>query len=193
MSDVLGTIGVVLLLLLAALAAMAETWIVRLGRVRAHRMAQERRSRGSDLVVRIVEDPAPYLTAVLFLGVLAYLLAAALGTALLADTLEVGGTVGAAALMAVGIFVLCCLVPKTVTLQRMEGVARVLAGPVCVVGKLLRPLTKLFVLVSNALMMLLPGGGLPKGPFSTEEELRLLPDADKEEDGIEEVERELSH
>jgi CBS domain containing-hemolysin-like protein len=53
--------------------------------------------------------------------------------------------------------------------------------------------SNLLLLISNGLMVLLPGKALPKGPFISEEEIRHLVDVAEEEEEIEEEERELIH
>jgi CBS domain containing-hemolysin-like protein len=60
-------------------------------------------------------------------------------------------------------------------------------------GRILQPLSKLLILVANAAMVLLPGHGLPSGPFVTEEEIRHTVDVAEEEGSIEEDEKELIH
>jgi CBS domain containing-hemolysin-like protein len=89
--------------------------------------------------------------------------------------------------------VLAEVVPKTYTVQRTETAALIAAGPVYVFGRLLMPVAKVLILVANALMLLLPGRGLPKGPFVTEDEIRHMVDVAEEEEEIEEEERELIH
>jgi CBS domain containing-hemolysin-like protein len=93
--------------------------------------------------------------------------------------------------MTVAIFVFAELVPRTFSVQHLDGAALVMARPVYLVGRLLYPIGRLLVLVSNAVMAPLPGRGLPKGPFATEEEIRNLLDVAEEEEEIEEEEREL--
>ncbi|MDQ3916196.1 MAG: hemolysin family protein [Actinomycetota bacterium] len=184
---------IALLLLLAAFSAMAETAISRIGRVKALHLAQERSGKASARLVKMVEDPAPFLNVVLFVTLLAHITGTTLATRLALDTIGDGAEAVAAGVMTFLIFVLAEVVPKTYTVQRTETAALLAARPVYLVGRLLMPVAKVLILVANALMVLLPGRGLPKGPFVTEEEIRHLVDVAEEEEEIEEEERELIH
>jgi CBS domain containing-hemolysin-like protein len=61
--------------------------------------------------------------------------------------------------------------PRTIGRQHPYGVGRIVAGPVRALGWLLGPLSRLLILVGNAIT---PGRGFREGPFSSEVELREL-------------------
>jgi CBS domain containing-hemolysin-like protein len=188
--------AIVVLVGIAGLAAMAESAISHTTRVKAHHLAQEhkgRRAKAAEALVKLTEDPAPYLNVVLLVAVAAQVTGTALAAALAFDRLGRAGPAVAAAAMTFGLFVLAQVVPRTITVQRTEGVALKLARPTYWIGRLLHPLGRLMILISNAVMGLLPGKGLPKGPFVTEDEIRHLIDVAEEEEEIEEEERELIH
>jgi CBS domain containing-hemolysin-like protein len=192
MSDLLSVIAIVVLLLLAALLAMAETAIARMSRVKALHLAQEKK-KGADTLVKIVEDPAPYLNVVLLLTLLCHIAATVLATAFAIRTMDDAGEAIAVVVMTVVIFVFAELVPKTYSVQFTERAALFMGRPVYFLGKALKPLGKSLLLISNAVMVILPGRPLPKGPFVSEEEIRHLVDIAEEEEEIEEEERELIH
>lgn len=192
MSDAAVLIVVVLLLLLAAFTAMAETAISRVGRVRAHHLAQAKRKSGERLL-QIVEDPAPFLNVVLLITLLAHLTGTALMTGLAIRRFGNAGEAIAAAGMTFVIFVFAEVVPKTFTVQYTDRAALIIARPVFLLGTLLRPVSRVLIFIANAVMALLPGRGLPKGPFVTEEEIRHMIDVAEQEEEIEEEERELIH
>lgn len=181
-----------LLLLLAAFAAMAETAISRVGRAKAHHLARDKR-RGAAALVRIVEDPAPFLNIVLLLTLLCHITATVLATVLAIRIANDAGEAIAIVVMTLLIFVFGEVVPKTYTVQRTDRAALFMARPVLWLGRILRPLGKVLIGISNAMMVLLPGHGLPKGPFVTEDEIRHMVDVAEEEQEIEEDERELIH
>ena len=66
-------IGIVILVLVVFVMAASETAIVRVGRARAYRLAEEDR-RGSQSLLKIVENIAPYLNVVLLVTLVATLL-----------------------------------------------------------------------------------------------------------------------
>jgi CBS domain containing-hemolysin-like protein len=192
MSEIWSLTLILFLLVVAAFTAMAETAVSRITRVKAHHLAQEGKRNG-ELLVKIVEDPAPFLNVVLLVTLLAHLTATALATGLAIERLGASGEAVAAGAMTFVIFVFAEVSPKTFTVQHTDRAALLVARPVFYLGRLLQPLGKLLILVSNAVMLLLPGRGLPKGPFITEEEIRHLVDVAEEEEEIEEEERELIH
>jgi CBS domain containing-hemolysin-like protein len=192
MIDVLAVVVIVFALLVAAFCAMAETAITRVGRAKAHHLAQENGRKGETLV-QIVEDPAPYLNVVLFLMLLAHVGGTAIATKIAIDRFGRTGPVIATAVMTLGIFILAEVVPKTFTVQRTDRAALFIARPVRLLGIVLKPLGKVLIGIANAAMVVLPGHRLPKGPFVTEDEIRHMVDVAEEEEEIEEDERELIH
>ena len=192
MSDAVVILIIVLLLVMAGFTAMSETAISRMSRAKAHHLLNEKR-RGSESLVKIVEDPAPFLNVVLLITLIAHTTGTALATGLAISHFHRAGEAIAAFVMTVIIFVFAEVVPKTYTVQRTEQAALAMAGPVLVIGRLFRPLGKVLIGIANGLMVLLPGHGLPKGPFVTEDEIRHMVDVAEEEEEIEEEERELIH
>ncbi|MFN2390081.1 MAG: hemolysin family protein [Actinomycetota bacterium] len=192
MRDLLIPATIGLLLLVGAFAAMAETAITRVSRVKALHLQQEKRA-GADRLLQIVEDPAPFMNMVLLLLAAAHVSAAVLATTWAARHLGAEAALVAAVVVTALVFVLAQMVPKTYTVQRLDRVALLMAQPVFFLGKGLQPLTKALVVLSNGMMALLPGRSLPKGPFATEDEIRHLVDVAEEEEEIEEEERELIH
>jgi CBS domain containing-hemolysin-like protein len=179
------------LVFVAALCAAAETAIGRMNRVKAHHLAQERKNKASVALVRVIEDPAPNLNAVVLVKLAAHIGATVSVAYFVLSELQGWAVALLAAGLTVALFVLAELVPKTFTVQRTDAVALALARPVALLARLLRPLTKGLVLIANGAMALLPGKGLPEGPFVTEEEIRHLLEVAEEEEEIEEEEREL--
>jgi CBS domain containing-hemolysin-like protein len=176
--DLAGAIAIAALVVVGSLAAVGECAIGRIGRAKAHHLAQERPGSGSAFLVLI--------TLLCRLG------GTAIATGIAVRSVTTVPLIVAAAAMTLVIFVLAELVPRTFALQHAERVAVSAARPVFVAGVVLRPLTRTLVLVTNAVMGLIPGRALPKGPFVTEEELReTLGGGDEEE--VEGEEQELIH
>jgi CBS domain containing-hemolysin-like protein len=191
-SDLVTIIAIVVLLLVAAFLAMAETAIARMSRVKALHLAQEK-TKGADTLVKVVEDPAPYLNVVLLLTLLCHITSTVLATAFAIRHWNETGEAIAVVAMTVAIFVFAELAPKTYSVQFTERAALFMGRPVYFLGRVLQPVGKLLLLISNAVMIVLPGRPLPKGPFVSEEEIRHLVDVAEEEEEIEEEERVLIH
>lgn len=193
MGDVWSIVAVVALLVIAAFASTAETVIARMSRVKAHHLAQERKDKRSGALVELIEDPAPFLNVVLLIKVAAHVAGTVLAAAVALRRLGDWADAAAAGIMIFLIFVFAEVVPKTFTVQRTEATAIAIARPVRLLGRALQPLSKALISVANATMVVLPGRGLAKGPFVTEDEIRHLVDVAEEEEEIEEEERELIH
>lgn len=181
------------LALMAGFCALAESAMARVGRAKAHHLVQERKNRAARALLRMIENPAPYANALLLLRLLAYVSGTVVTVAW-----ALGRWEGAVEAVVVGgltpaFFVACEAVPRSIAVQKSERAALMAATPVWIAGTILKPLGKVLIAITNLVMVLLPGHPLPKGPFATEEEIRLGSDADEEEEEGEVGDRELLH
>src|SRR5213078_4349028 len=80
--------------------------------------------------------------------------------------------------------------PKTFAIQQTDRVGLLLAPMLVGLGRLVGPIATGLVKLANVIM---PGRGLPQGPFITEQELRASAEVASEEGAIEEGEKELIH
>jgi CBS domain containing-hemolysin-like protein len=190
MNDFLVIAGIVLLVLIAALMTIAQSAISRMGRVRAHHLSQQR-YRGSRSLQRIMENVTRFMNVVVLIKVAAQLAAAILAAGLAVNHWGGIGSIAAIVLMTLAIFVLGEVVPRTIALQHVDRVAMAAAVPVYLLGTILGPLGRVLVISGNALMVVLPGRGLPRGPFLVEEEVLDLHKGDDDDEEFEEEEREL--
>ena len=154
---------VAVLIVVAAFLAAAETAITRMGRIRAMRLDEEGR-RGSRALARIVENPAHYLN-----GILLALLLVQLGGTTLATTIairhlhQVGEWVATGA-MTVLLFMFAEVTPKTWAVQNTDRAALLLAPVAWALARAVGPIAKVLIRIANVIM---PGKGLPQGPFVT--------------------------
>jgi CBS domain containing-hemolysin-like protein len=182
---------VVIALLIGAVGLLgaSEVAITRTNRVRAHRFLEEDR-RGAASLVRITENPAPYLNVVLLLVLLATIGGTTIATSLAVRAFEGAGEVIATIAMTLLLFVFAEVTPKTFAIQQTDRVALLLAPLIVGIGGLVGPVAQSLVKVANWIM---PGKGLPQGPFITEHEIRALAEVASDEEEIEEEEKELIH
>ncbi|RZS89728.1 CBS domain containing-hemolysin-like protein [Motilibacter rhizosphaerae] len=183
--------GVVVLVLVAAVLAMAEAALSRVGRSRVEELVREGR-RGADALHEIAVDAARYLNVLTFLRVAAEALAASLLTwaAVRVLGLSAGSVLLAGAVFAVASYVGIGVSPRTLGRQHADTVGLVVAPGVRRIALLLGPLTSLLILVGNALT---PGRGFAEGPFASEAELRDLVDLAQENAVIDTDERAMIH
>ena len=183
---------VVLLLVVAASMALAETAISRVTRVKAHHLVEQKRP-GATTLLKIISDPAPFLNIVLLLTLVAHVTGTAIATGIAIDNFGGGGEAIAAAAMTFAIFVFAEVAPKTFSVQNPERAALFMARPIYFLGRVLQPVGRVLIVIANAIISPFPGKTLPRGPFVTEEEIRHMVDVAEEEEEIEEDERELIH
>jgi CBS domain containing-hemolysin-like protein len=183
-------VGVILILIgVVAIMAASEVAITRMNRVRAYRLAEEGR-RGAASLVKIAETPAPYLNVVLLLTLLATIGGTTIATSLAVRLLHGAGEIVATVVMTLLLFVFAEVTPKTFAIQQTDRVALRMAPLLYAVGRGLGPAARLLLRFANLIM---PGKGLPQGPFITEQEIRALAEVASEEQQIEKEETQLIH
>lgn len=186
-TDVWLLVVTLLLVLVAAVLAVAETSITRMSRSHAAALLEQQR-RGAERLVRIVDNLERDLNAVyLSVNVVQVVQAALVG--LLAGRLF--GALGVAIGVVLNVMVFFTIAeaaPKTWALQHTDRSALLTAGLVEWVGLIMRWPARVLIGVAN---VILPGKGLKRGPFVTEEEILALAEEAAEASVIEESEREL--
>lgn len=179
--------AVAILVMAVGLLAASEVAITRSTRARAYRLSEEKRP-GAQSLLRIVENVAPYLNVVLLLTLLATIGGTTLATVLAARHLARFGEVIATFAMTVVLFIFAEVTPKTFAVQHTDRVALRVAPAVVAVTGVMGPLVNVLIKLANVIM---PGRGLPQGPFVTEHEIRAMAEVASEEEAIEEGEKEL--
>ncbi len=180
---------VVVLIGAVALLGASEVAITRTNRVRAYRFAEEKR-RGASSLVKIAENPAPYLNVVLLLTLLATIGGTTIATSLAVRRFHGAGELVATITMTILLFVFAEVTPKTFAIQQTDRAAPALAPLIVGLGRVFGPLAAGLVKLANVIM---PGRGLPEGPFITENEIRALAEVASDEEQIEQEEKELIH
>lgn len=188
---------IVLLVLVgfAAFLAASETSLTAMNKVRVRRLMEER-VRGATTLDRLLDQPNRFLAVILLLTLLSHLgansLASFIAEKYLAGTFSLAlVTTISTIVMAVFIFIVAEVTPKAFGLQNPDRVATGVAKPVAVLTKLLFPLTRLFVSISNVVIRVLGGKTTREGPFVTEEEIRSIVAFGEEEGVIEEEEKDM--
>ena len=190
-NQILMLVAVMALISTAGFLAMAETSLTRTSRVKALTLAEEKR-RGANALLHLVEHPERFLNPILLLVLLCHLVAATLVGILSEDLFGALGVAVAVAFEVVVIFVLAEALPKTYAVQHADRASLIVAPVVALIVRIpgVRLLTRALIGLSN---VLIPGRGLEKGPFVSEEELLAMADVAVEEDVIEREERQLIH
>jgi CBS domain containing-hemolysin-like protein len=188
-ADWTGIVAVIVLIFLSAIFAAAETFITRINKIRAYRLLEEGQ-RGAASMVKIAENPPPYLNVTLLLMLAAHLAGTTIATLVAIRTLGHWGEWIATGLMTFLLFVFAEITPKTYAVLQTDRVALRLAPATVALTRIFGPLSQAQVKLANILM---PGKGLPQGPFVTEHEIRAMAEVASEEAVIEEEEKDLIH
>jgi CBS domain containing-hemolysin-like protein len=183
---------VVALVVVAAALTLVEAALSSFSRARALELAHEQRP-GAVRLLRLLDESAHNLNAVLVLRLLAETSAVVMGTAMVLDVLGPDrwrSVFAAIGLLFLVLFVVVGVGPRTVGRQRAEAISLATAGPVLTLARVLGPIPRLLILIGNAIT---PGKGFSEGPFSSEAELREMVDLAEASSVIESGESKMIH
>jgi putative hemolysin len=203
--DVVELIILVILVLLNAVFVAAEIALVTVRRTRIEQLVDEGR-RGARRVRDLIAQPGRFL-AVIQLGItfIGFLAAAFAGVSLsrelsvllagLAPIRQYADAIALIIVTALLSFVTIVfgeLVPKTLALAHPERFSLALAGPVDVIGRVLRPIVWVLTQVTNGVNRVLGVSDIDQNQISTEE-LKLLVERGGEQGILEAEEEQMIH
>jgi putative hemolysin len=184
---------IVVALVLAAFAASAETSLTSISRVRLRQLVEQKVPQAI-IIDRLHKDPNAYLSTILIVNTVAIIAASSAATLLALHLYHERVAEWLVSLvLSIVVLVLCEITPKTVALQRAEKVALREARLVAAVTLAMRPIVFVLTALTRLILRLVGGKTQLRGPFVTEEELKLLVTVGEEEGVIEEEEREMIH
>ncbi|NDZ93774.1 HlyC/CorC family transporter [Streptomyces sp. SID6673] len=171
--DVWFVVAALVLIPIGGLFAAVDAAITTVSMARVEDMAKEQRA-GAVRLIAVLHGRATYVGLAVLMRVTSETAAVALMTLVLTDWLGVGwGLFAAIVGMAVVSFVAVGVGPRTLGRQHAYTIALSSAIVLQGIGLLLKPLTRLLIMVGNAVT---PGKGFRNGPFATEVELREVVD-----------------
>lgn len=166
-------IGAIFLIGFAGLFAAIDAAISTVSIARVEELVRDERP-GAVRLAKVMVDRPRYINLVVLLRIACEVSATVLLAAYLDDYLGVsGGLMTAAGIMTVISFVAIGVGPRTVGRQNAYTIALVSALPLQGISVVLAPVSRLLVLIGNALT---PGRGFRNGPFASEIELREVVD-----------------
>ncbi|RKT53168.1 hemolysin family protein [Saccharothrix australiensis] len=181
----------VALVLAAGAFAGADAALGTVSRARVEALQRQGRS-GARQLIQVLADRPRHVNLLLLLRLGCELSATVLVTVVCLRLIATGwvAVLVAGLSMLVVSYVLVGVGPRTIGRQHPYAVSLVAAAPIRVLGRVLGPLSRLLILVGNAIT---PGRGFREGPFSSEVELRELVDMAQERGVVDEGEREMIH
>ncbi|ONM48577.1 hemolysin family protein [Nocardia donostiensis] len=144
---------------------------------------------GAARLRRVVADRPRYVNLMVLLRILCEITATVLLAAALITVLASGwALLVTAVVMVVVDYVVIGVAPRTLGRQHAYSIALVAALPLQFIGAVLSPVSRLLILVGNALT---PGKGFRNGPFASEIELREVVDMARERGVVADDERRM--
>lgn len=187
-----GDIGLILLavalVLVGGLFAAVDSALNTVSHARVEEMVKDGRP-GAQRLLAVVSDRPRYVNLVVLLRIAAEICATVLLAAALLDLLSRGwALVISAVVMILVNYVAIGVGPRTVGRQHAYSIALVGAMPLQALAVLLSPISRLLILLGNALT---PGKGFRNGPFASEIELLELVDLAQERGVVADEERRM--
>jgi putative hemolysin len=193
--DLVYLVVIVVLLMASGVLAMAETSLVRMNRIKAKAMVEEKR-RGARQLARLIEHPAQFLNPILLLVLICQLVSATLVGVVAAHLLGGIGVLVGAVFEVVVIFVFFEAVPKNWAVHNPERAA-LLSAPLVTTVVRFPPIRAVSsVLIGLANLIIGRSGESEDGirpSYITESELKAMADVAHEEHVIEKEERSFIH
>ena len=177
-------------LILCAMASAAETALTSVSRITLKNKVEEGDQKAIQ-IERLISQPNVFLSTILVVNSVAVIVASSMATVLALRFSPNYGELIATILISLVVLIFCEITPKTAAVQNPMRWARALVNPVRGAAWFLHPVVWLLTSITNTLVRLLGGRIKHRGPFVTEEELRLLVSVGEEEGVLEEEETEM--
>ncbi len=166
-------LGAIALIVLGGLFGATDAAFSTVSLARVQELVRDERP-GAGALLRVVTDRPRYINLVVLLRIACEINATVLLVVFLYDNFGLRWALfGTAAIMVVVSFVVIGVGPRTLGRQHAYSIALATALPLQAISWLLMPISRLLVVIGNALT---PGRGLRNGPFASEIELREVVD-----------------
>ncbi|HEV2579915.1 MAG TPA: hemolysin family protein, partial [Ktedonobacteraceae bacterium] len=179
-------------LILCGTASAAETALTSISRIKLKNMVEEGDQKAIQ-IEKLISQPNTFLSTILVVNSVAVIVASSMATVLGLRFSQTFGELLATVFSSLIVLIFCEITPKTAAVQNPLRVARAMVNPVRGAAWLLHPLVASLSAITNFLVRIMGGQMIHRGPFVTEEELRLLVTVGEEEGVLEEEETEMIH
>jgi putative hemolysin len=184
--------ALVVLIGAAAFFSGSEAALISLSRLHARGM-RERGLRGSEAVLRLLEDRNRFLTSILIGNTIVLLAADSLATILFVRAGVPNAAIWSTVIMTILLLTFGEIIPKTIAVANNERWAVRLAPILERVAWVMTPVNNAFLFVTNLIVRLFGVRPPAKGPFVTEDDIRNIVNVGAEQKVLEEQEREMIH
>jgi len=186
-------IGALLILIAgSAFFSGSEAALISLSRLRARGM-KERGIKGSDAVLRLMEDRNRFLTSILIGNTIVLLASDSLATLVFIHVGVPNAALWSTIVMTVLLLAFGEIIPKTIAVANNERWAVRLAPILERVAWIMTPINAAFLFFTNFVVRLFGVSPVAYGPFVTEDDIRNIVNVGVEQKVIEAEEREMIH
>lgn len=186
-------IGVLIItLVLCAIASAAETALTSISRIKLKNLVEDGDKKAAE-IEKLLADPNTFLSTILIVNSVAVIVASSMATVLALRFSQTWGELVSSIIISLIVLIFCEITPKTAAVQNPLRWAHALVGPVKGAAWVLHPIVVTLGTITSFLVRLVGGQVKHRGPFVTEEELRLLVTVGEEEGVLEEEETEMIH
>lgn len=190
-SNTLYLVIATIMVLAAAGLVAAETALARVSKATVEQLRKDG-NRKAGRLVKLLDDRAKYVNSLLFanltLSTIAIVLVTTAFLQIFAD--DTTSLIVTSIVMVLVGYILLGVAPQTIGRQKADAIALATVRITQLITVVFGPLSKLFIMVGNAIT---PGKGFREGPFSTQAELRELVDMAGADSVIEDDERQMIH
>ena len=190
-SNTLYLVIATIMVLAAAGLVAAETALARVSKATVEQLRKDG-NRKAGRLVKLLDDRAKYVNSLLFANLTLSTIAIVLVTTAFLQIFADDNTslVLTSIVMVLVGYILLGVAPQTIGRQKADAIALATVRITQLITVVFGPLSKLFIMVGNAIT---PGKGFREGPFSTQAELRELVDMAGADSVIEDDERQMIH
>src|SRR6266567_2419249 len=179
-------------LFLCAMASAAETALTSISRIKLKNLVESGDEQAIE-IDRLLTDPNKLLSTILVVNSVAVIVASSMATVLALAFSATYGELLSSVVISLVVLIFCEITPKTAAVQNPVRWARIFIRPVRGAAWVLTPIVWSLSAITNFLVRLVGGEMKHRGPFVTEEELRLLVSVGEKEGVLEEEDTEIIH
>ncbi len=178
------------LIVFSAFFSLSETALLSVGKIRIRHIAESGNNNAKQ-VVRLLENPERFLTAILIGNNIVNISASVLATDAALHIFGNSGIAIATGMMTLLILVFGEVVPKTLASRNAENIGMKVVHPIMIVIDIFRPLVWFLTTIVNSMILLFGGKEHVRHPFVTEELINMMLKVGEKEGTIEKHEREM--
>jgi putative hemolysin len=179
-------------LILCGMASAAETALTSVNRIKLKNLVEEGDEK-SRQVEHLISEPNTFLTTILIVNNVAVIVASSMATVLALRFSQQFGELIATVLGSLIVLIFCEITPKTAAVQNPLRVARMMVNFVRGAAWLLHPVVVSLNAITGFLVHIIGGQKTRRGPYLSEDEIRLMVTVGEEEGVLEEEETEMIH